>query len=231
MAISHHSLLHFLMCPGTRPYVSVRHAADTDPSLFFRVDAVSDYRKTLQTRPLLMLLAFCCFAIGEASGQESAGPCVIEAALSPCSIEAVLAENRLVLKSSAPSCSIIEWALDGEPRRSLLLGERLPVEGTETFNRKSDLRKRVSLEACVEVRDTRRVAACDVLKAEFEQINSHARSPSTTSSAASRQAAQLIRRVSDFWQRFMRTAPVGCCIEPFYCSTARGIEQLSPFLR
>lgn len=143
---------------------------------------------------------------------EDASPCLADMVIGSCKASATLENDLLVLESNAPSCSVIEWTLDGEPHVSVLEDERLSVEQAASFRNRRDMRRRVAIESCNEVADERPADHCSTLQAEHARLNANALPMDLTRPSAARQLESSQRRFDAFVQRFIRDAPVGCCL-------------------
>lgn len=73
-----------------------------------------------------------------------------------CRARPELDGDTLLIVSDAPSCSLVEWRLDGEASTTLIVDQGARIGALDDPPRnKRELRRRVTVEQCTEVRDLR----------------------------------------------------------------------------
>jgi hypothetical protein len=76
-------------------------------------------------------------------------PCDANTAVKACRAEVRIEGNFVVLRSSTPNCSVIEWTLDGRGRSTTVL------DGQERLELLTTRPEQLSVESCTEVEDLR----------------------------------------------------------------------------
>ena len=193
---------------------------------------------------MLRVFLLCLFGLGIAPYgpmADEVSSCLESSVVGECRAKATLDDGSLVLESNVQQCSLVEWTLDGERRRSVLSGRSLAIEDAVTFESRRDLRRRVQINTCNEVAANPGIEdSCAALQAEHERLSSipvpsDLSSPSPISSpSAIRRLERAIQRVENtqrrynkFVERFVLEAPIGCCImDGRVCMREGGLERM-----
>ena len=156
--------------------------------------------------------------------------CVESSVVGECRAKATLDDGSLVLESNVQRCSLVEWTLDGERRRSVLSGRSLAIEDAVTFESRRDLRRRVQINTCNEVASNPGIEdSCAALQAEHEQLSSIPIPSDLSSPSAIRRLENTQRRYNKFVERFVLEAPIGCCVmDGRVCMREGGLERMLP---
>lgn len=178
----------------------------------------------MTSKVLLYALSVCGFACANDSRADEELACITSEVVGECNAQASLEDGDLVLESDSPSCSVVEWTLDGERRTSLLIDSRLSIDG-EAIQSRRDVRRRVRVQSCSVTLDTREPNLCAPLQSAHDQLV--AQSPSDMASpSALRRLENFQQRYNRFMQRFAREAPIGCCIiDGMVCMTENGVSR------
>jgi TonB family protein len=86
---------------------------------------------------------------------QTGAPCDASRPIKGCRAEIRLEGKFVVLRSDTPKCSVIEWTLDGSPRRTTVL------DGQERIELLTTRPKELTVEDCTEVKDLRALRDSD----------------------------------------------------------------------
>jgi hypothetical protein len=113
-------------------------------------------------RPRFLLLAMA-FAVAQAGAANA--PCDGAVPIKGCKAEVALDGNFVVLKSSTPNCSVIEWTIDGRGRQTTVL------DGEERLELLTTRPKDLTIESCTQVKDLRAISRGENSSGATQQTN------------------------------------------------------------
>lgn len=87
-----------------------------------------------------------------------------------CSVELEVERSDLLLISSSPRCSLVEWSVDGEQRTTLIVDKGARISDLSPAPDPGNIEGRVDVEQCVEVVDTRVDPVCYAQRARIDRL-------------------------------------------------------------
>lgn len=97
----------------------------------------------------------------ELAGEPSTAICDASAPMHSCRARPQLDGDSLLLVSDAPSCSVVRWELDGVAQTTIIVDEGARIGVIDPPVTRRGLRRRVDVESCTRVADSRVVERGD----------------------------------------------------------------------
>src|SRR5690606_16195150 len=167
----------------------------------------------MRTRYTLWLLPVCLASA--AFAQESGTPCDGSVELGVCSVNARPDGNDLLLISSAESCSVVTWSLDGATRTTTVVDQGARIENVTPAPVEAELESRVEVQHCVQVLDERVGRECyaarDRVRDFLAQLDGNMAAYGGRLDGSIKRS-EITQYTLDRLKRAFEGLPEGCCV-------------------